>query len=160
MSPAARGRINAAVKARGNRPLRAPEFDALTAAAGAVRERAYAPYSHFRVGAALLAGDGTIYVGCNVENASYGLTICAERNAVAHAVAAGARSFVAIAIATENGVPPCGACRQVLAEFNPQLTVILLDGAGNQRIYSLAELLPVAFGPAQVAGGPPEVHEE
>lgn len=118
----------------------------------AARQHAYAPYSHFRVGAALLAGDGTIYVGCNVENASYGLTVCAERNAVAHAVASGARDFVAILVVTENGVTPCGACRQVLAEFNPQMAVILVDGVGNRRAYSLADLLPAAFGRDQLPG--------
>jgi cytidine deaminase len=120
------------------------ELDALVAAAAAVQKRAYAPYSHFAVGAALRAADGAIYVGCNVENASYGLTICAERNAVAHAVASGAHEFIACAVMTTNGVSPCGACRQVLAEFNPQMTVILVDGAGNQRVHSLADLLPGA----------------
>ncbi len=119
----------------------------LVAAAAAVRARAYAPYSHFAVGAALLAGDGQIYPGCNVENASYGLAICAERNAVAQAVAAGQRVFKAIAVVSENGVTPCGACRQVLAEFNLQLPVIVADVAGNQRCYRLSELLPAAFGP-------------
>lgn len=120
---------------------------ALIAAAADVRARAYAPYSHFAVGAALLAGDGQIYTGCNVENASYGLAICAERNAVAHAVAAGQRTFAAIAVVTENGVTPCGACRQVLAEFNPQLLVIVADVSGNRKRYRLSELLPAAFGP-------------
>lgn len=119
----------------------------LVAAAAAVRGRAYAPYSHFAVGAALLADDGTIHVGCNVENASYGLTICAERNAVAHGVAAGQRNFTALAVVTDNAVTPCGACRQVLAEFNPHLLVIVADGHGNQRRYRLSELLPAAFGP-------------
>lgn len=133
--------------------MREPEIAALTAAALAAREHAYAPYSRFRVGAALLAADGTIYAGCNVENASYGLTICAERNAVAHAVASGARDFTAIVVATENGVTPCGACRQVLAEFNPQLTVILVDEAGHRRVYSLADLLPAAFAPDQLVSG-------
>lgn len=118
----------------------------------AARQHAYAPYSRFRVGAALLADDGTIYVGCNVENASYGLTVCAERNAVAHALVSGARDFVAILVATENGVTPCGACRQVLAEFNPQMTVVLVDEAGHQRMYSLAELLPAAFAADQLSG--------
>ncbi len=120
---------------------------ALIAAASEVRARAYVPYSHFAVGAALLAGDGQIYIGCNVENASYGLTICAERNAVARAVAAGQRIFTAVAVVTENGVTPCGACRQVLAEFNPQLLVVVADTAGNQQRYRLSELLPAAFGP-------------
>lgn len=119
----------------------------LIAAAASVRAQAYAPYSHFAVGAALLAGDGQVYTGCNVENASYGLAICAERNAVARAVAAGQQAFRVIAVVTENGVTPCGACRQVLAEFNPQLLVIVADTAGNQRRYRLSELLPAAFGP-------------
>ncbi|MGQ9490840.1 MAG: cytidine deaminase [Anaerolineae bacterium] len=123
----------------------------LVAAAAAVRGRAYAPYSHFAVGAALLADDGTIHVGCNVENASYGLTICAERNAVAHGVAAGRRNFTALAVVTDNAVTPCGACRQVLAEFNPHLLVIVADGHGNQQRYRLSELLPAAFGPEDLS---------
>jgi len=122
------------------------EVQELVAAATAARERAYVPYSRFAVGAALLSADGTVYTGCNVENASYGLSICAERNAVFHAVAQGARAFTAIAVVTENGVTPCGACRQVLAEFNPQMVVIVADTAGKRRIYALAELLPDAFG--------------
>ena len=115
------------------------------------QKMAYAPYSGFAVGAALLAADGAIYAGCNVENASYGLTICAERNAIAHAVLCGARQFTAVAVVTDNGVTPCGACRQVLAEFGPRMTVIVADTRGNRRIYSLAELLPDAFGPANLA---------
>jgi len=114
------------------------------------RAQAYVPYSRFAVGAALLAHDGAIYVGCNVENASYGLAICAERNAIAHAVASGARQFEAVAVVTENGVTPCGACRQVLAEFGPNMLVIVADTAGNQRRYRLSELLPDAFGPDQL----------
>ncbi len=127
------------------------EWDELIAAAVTARRRAYAPYSGFAVGAALATADGGIYIGCNVENASYGLTVCAERNAVAHAVVSGARDFVAIVVATENGVTPCGACRQVLAEFNPQMTVILVDAAGQQRRFALADLLPAAFGPEQLS---------
>ena len=115
------------------------------------QKMAYAPYSGFAVGAALLAADGAIYAGCNVENASYGLTICAERNAIAHAVLCGARQFTAVAVVTDNGVTPCGACRQVLAEFGPRMTVIVADTRGNQQVYSLAELLPDAFGPANLA---------
>lgn len=153
MSPAAKGRVSAAAKRRDSETLGVSDFGELVMAARAAREHAYAPYSHFRVGAAVLADDGTIHAGCNVENASYGLTICAERNAVAHAVAAGARSFAVIAIVTENGVTPCGACRQVLAEFNPQMTVILVDEVGHQRVYALVDLLPVAFGPAQLPDG-------
>jgi cytidine deaminase len=121
--------------------------------AAAMRDRAYAPYSHFTVGAALLAADGAIYTGCNVENASFGLTICAERNAVVHAVASGSREFIAIAVATENGVSPCGACRQVLAEFNPRLPVLLLDADGNRQELNLAQLLPYAFVPEQLPHG-------
>jgi cytidine deaminase len=124
----------------------------LTAAAAAVRERAYAPYSQFRVGAALRAADGTIYAGCNVENASYGLTICAERNAIAQAIAAGMRDFTAVAVVTENGVTPCGACRQVLVEFGSEMTVIVADTRGRRRIYALSELLLDAFGPKHLPG--------
>jgi cytidine deaminase len=128
------------------------DFDVteLLAVAARAQKLAYVPYSRFPVGAALLASDGTIYAGCNVENASYGLTICAERNAIAHAVLCGAKAFTAVAVVTENGVTPCGACRQVLAEFGPQMTVIVADTRGNQQIYSLADLLPAAFGPDQL----------
>ena len=96
------------------------------------------------------AADGKVYTGCNVENASYGLTICAERNAVAHAIAEGARNFIAIAVVTEGGVTPCGACRQVLAEFGTEMVVIVADTAANQRVYRLSELLPDAFTPAHL----------
>ncbi|MBI5396342.1 MAG: cytidine deaminase [Verrucomicrobia bacterium] len=119
----------------------------LVAAARAARKRAHAPYSRFHVGAALLAASGTIYRGCNVENASYGLTICAERVALASAVAAGERRFVALAVASAGGVTPCGACRQVLAEFAPTLKVIVTDAAkrGRCRTFVLDELLPHRF---------------
>lgn len=127
--------------------LTSPEIDHLLDLAAEAAANAYVPYSHFAVGAALRAMDGTIYTGCNVENASYGLTICAERNAVARAVAGGSRRFDAIAVVTENGVTPCGACRQVLAEFGPEITVIVADVAGNRRVYTLRELLPDAFTP-------------
>lgn len=111
------------------------------------RDRAYAPYSHYRVGAALLAEDGTIYGGCNVENASYGLTICAERNAIASAVAAGQRKLRAIAIASsdENPATPCGACRQFMVEFNPNMIVILAGSEETRRVYSAKDLLPESF---------------
>lgn len=130
--------------------LTSPEIDRLLALAAEAAANAYVPYSHFAVGAALRAKDGTIYTGCNVENASYGLTICAERNAVAHAVANGARRFDAIAVVTENGVTPCGACRQVLAEFGPDIIVVVADATGNHRVYTLRELLPDAFTPEQL----------
>ena len=122
---------------------------AFIAAALGARERAYAPYSNFQVGAAILTTEGEIFAGCNVENASYGLTMCAERAAAANAVAAGHRRFAAIAVASPAAVTPCGACRQVLAEFNRGLPVILVDtdrpGAGAVVETDLTALLPAAF---------------
>jgi len=109
--------------------------------------QAYAPYSGFRVGAALLGRGGTVFTGVNVENASYGLTICAERNAVFEAVTAGERDFLALAI-TSSGtgyVYPCGACLQVLAEFSPHIQVIVTDENDNSKVYDLGELLPQVF---------------
>ncbi len=122
-------------------------YDALVAAARAVMANAYAPASHFRVGAAVQADDGRVFVGCNVENASYGLTICAERAAVCAAVAAGARRLVAVAIATAVEPPavPCGACRQVLAEFGADMAVHLVGTSGAVRTTSLSGLLPEPF---------------
>ena len=120
----------------------------LIAAALEARERAYAPYSKFQVGAAILTADGQIFAGCNVENASYGLTICAERAALAAAVSAGARRFrrVAVVTDTEPPTPPCGACRQVLAEFGKELEVIAV-GSSQTRSWTVGELLPEAFTP-------------
>ncbi len=120
--------------------------DELVSAALAVRNHAYAPYSKFAVGAALLTSDGEVFVGCNVENLSFGLTMCAERVAVGSALAAGKRSFDCIAIASDSKVPvsPCGACRQVLAEFAPNLAIISATTAGVVEELSLAELLPRA----------------
>jgi cytidine deaminase len=111
--------------------------------------RAYAPYSGFRVGAALLATDGSITEGCNVENASFPAGICAERGAVAAAVARGIRDFESITIATEadEPTPPCGICRQVLEEFSPQLVVISVTASGRAARWTLDELLPRAFTP-------------
>jgi cytidine deaminase len=123
----------------------------LAAAARAARARAYAPYSRYAVGAALrtAGGDGAVFTGANVENASYGLSVCAERSAIFTAVSAGAREVTALAVATEDGGTPCGACRQVLAEFAPRdgapLPVLLVDAAGNVRETTLAALLPDAF---------------
>ena len=118
----------------------------LLAAALAARERAYAPYSQFAVGAALECDDGTIVTGCNVENASYGLTMCAERTALFAAVASGHTLFRAIAVAGPPGVttPPCGACRQVLAEFGRDLRVIYTTFAGLAET-TVDALLPVTF---------------
>lgn len=118
----------------------------LIEAAREVREYAYAPYSGFRVGAALLASDGRVVVGCNVENSSYSLTCCAERSAVFTALSAGIAEFAAVAISADGEpAPPCGSCRQVLSEFAPDLTVILDDPGGTPRVLSLINLLPEPF---------------
>ena len=115
----------------------------------AAMERAYAPYSNFRVGAALLASDGSVSEGCNVENAAFPAGICAERGAVAAAVARGNRSFETILIATEadEPTPPCGMCRQVLVEFAPHLLVVSATRDGREARWTLDELLPKAFNP-------------
>jgi len=128
------------------------EIDRLVEAAGAVRRRAHAPYSNFAVGSAVLDGDGQIHRGCNVENASYGLSVCAERHAVAAAVAAGAKQLIAVAVVTDTSPPtsPCGACRQVLREFG-NVQVILANLQGDRTMTSIAELLPDAFGPEVLA---------
>jgi cytidine deaminase len=112
-----------------------------------VRKRAYAPYSHYKVGAALLGKSGEVYLGCNVENASYGHTVCAEHAAVLKAVSEGEREFEAIAVVTRNGGSPCGACRQVLAEFAPDLIVYIADKNGQHRTTTLSKLLPDSFTP-------------
>ena len=119
--------------------------EALIAAAHQARQKAYAPYSGFSVGAALWTGSGRVFTGCNVENASYGLTVCAERVAVAKAISEGEHDFEAIAVVSPGGATPCGACRQVLAEFNADLRVIVADLEGNSREFRLSELLPEAF---------------
>jgi cytidine deaminase len=119
----------------------------LVAAAIRAREHAYAPYSNYRVGAAILLPEGEIVSGANVENASYGLTNCAERSAVYTAVSRGARALLAVAVATENAGSPCGACRQVLVEFAGDVPVLLVDGAGSTRETTLYQLLPDHFGP-------------
>lgn len=118
--------------------------DELIAAAWKVREMAYAPYSNFHVGAALLAGDGRIFPGCNVENISYGLTNCAERVAMGAAIAAGARSFEKVVVVADTAQPisPCGACRQVLAEFG--VKTVILANRTEQVEFSLEDLLPRA----------------
>lgn len=121
----------------------------LKAAAAAMLYRAYCPYSHFPVGAALECGGGTVYTGCNVENAVYPAGICAERNAIFHAVAEGHTDFRRIVIAgrSRDFCVPCGICRQVMEEFAPDLEIICLNGAGEERIFTLQELLPHGFGP-------------
>lgn len=120
---------------------------ALVTKARAMRKRAYAPYSRYSVGAALLGADGVVYAGCNVENASYGLTICAERTAYATAVAAGCRTFIALAVATDDGAAPCGACLQVAREFGGTLTVLLAGPKGAAHATTLPQLLPAPFPP-------------
>jgi cytidine deaminase len=119
----------------------------LIASATAARERAYAPYSKFKVGAALLGKSGNIYSGCNVENAAYSPSVCAERTAIFKAVSEGERQFEAIAIVTENGVAPCGVCRQVMMEFAPDMQVIIADTQGNIRTTTVGDLLPDGFTP-------------
>ena len=120
---------------------------ALLDAATAMLKQAYVPYSNYPVGAALLGENGVIYTGCNVENASYGLTICAERNAIFQMVADGCKRILAIAVITENGGSPCGACRQVMVEFSADIPVVLADTKGGLRTTSLYTLLPDHFGP-------------
>lgn len=120
----------------------------LVAAAIAASQHAYIPYSRYAVGAALLAGDGTLYTGCNVESASFSPTICAERTALVKAVSEGQREFTAVAVATRDAGSPCGVCRQLLYEFSPSMRVILADLDGNLRLSAtLEDLLPHGFGP-------------
>jgi len=121
----------------------------LIAAAREARKRAHAPYSRFKVGAAIVSEDGEIFSGCNVENASYGATLCAERNAVTAAVAAGHKSFTAIAIVTNSSppAPPCGLCLQVLVEFCRELSVLLTNPKGEVVRTRLSKLLPRPFSP-------------
>lgn len=128
------------------------DSEALVARALAARERAHAPYSQYRVGAALLTRAGEVFTGVNIENASYGLTICAERVAVFRAIEAGERDFAALAVATRDGGTPCGACRQVLREFARDLPIFVADEAGKTRELNLAQLLPESFGGESVTG--------
>ncbi len=120
----------------------------LIEAAREAAKQAYCPYSGFRVGAALQGSSGKIYTGCNVENASYGLTICAERVAVTKAVSEGEKDFTVLAVVGDSDgfTFPCGACLQVLAEFAPDLVILLSDGRGRVASFSLRELLPHSFG--------------
>jgi cytidine deaminase len=138
--------------------LPAIDWTSLVAAAREVREHAYAPYSQYQVGAALLSGSGRIYAGCNVENASYGLALCAERAAIAAMISDGERTIRAIAIVTDGPVPgpPCGMCRQVLAEFADDVPVHLASAqAGSMaRTTSLSKLLADPFRPHMLRGNP------
>lgn len=122
-------------------------MDQLLEAALRARDHAHAPYSKFRVGAALEAEDGTVYTGCNIENASYGLTMCAERVALFKAVSEGARRFVRIAVAADTATltPPCGPCRQLLWEFCPDAEVVLVNLQAKMETFTTRDLLPRAF---------------
>jgi len=127
------------------------ERETLIQRALVARQWAYAPYSEYAVGAALLAESGNTYTGANIENAAYPVSICAERVAVFAAVHQGERNFRAIAVATENGGAPCGSCRQVLAEFGLETQVLIVDASGEvTKEMRLAELLPDAFTPADL----------
>ena len=125
----------------------------LVSKAKAASQNAYAPYSHFRVGVALECGDGSVYTGCNVENAAYGLAICAERTAMVKAVSEGHRDFVRLGIYcadTEDFGMPCGQCRQFMAEFNLDMEVIIGRPDGETQTYLVRDLLPQAFTPADL----------
>ena len=137
-----------------------PPEDLLSAAIYA-RQKAYAPYSGFKVGAALRGSAGEIFSGCNVENASYGLTFCAERTTVCTAVAAGIRTFTQMVIVadSETPCPPCGACRQFLFEFAPNLELWVANLSGETKFYRLSDLLPEAFGPAFIQLPKPKASE-
>ncbi len=129
-----------------------PEYAALAEAAIAARELAYAPYSHFQVGAAVLTASGRIFRGANIENAAYPMTICAERVALFNAYAAGEREIVALAVVTptDDVASPCGACRQVIFELAPRSAVLLLNRRGERRLTSPQALLPHGFGATQL----------
>ena len=125
----------------------------LKAAAVTMLDRAYCPYSHFAVGAALECADGTVFTGCNIENAAFSPTICAARTAVAKAVSEGHTDFVRIVVAgrCESFCVPCGVCRQVLREFAPDMEIICLNSKGEEQVFTLSELLPHSFGPEFLA---------
>lgn len=130
--------------------------DPLVAAAAIARARAFAPYSNFQVGAALETESGTVVLGCNVESASYGLTMCAERTAIFKGVSEGYRRFRKVAVVTDTATPtpPCGACRQLLWEFAPDAEVLLANLSGTVLRYTVRELLPAAFDAGQLAAKP------
>lgn len=131
----------------------APDLDALFATARAVQQKAYAPYSRFKVGAAILADDGKVYPGCNVENAAYPVGACAEAGAISAMIAGGARAISAIVVIGDGAelVTPCGACRQRIREFAvPETPIVIAGPDGIRARFSLAELLPASFGPANL----------
>lgn len=129
----------------------------LIAAASEARANAYVPYSRYPVGAAILTASGAVFTGCNVENATYGATICGERTATVKAISEGERDFQAVAVVTSNGASPCGICRQVLYEFGPEMTIVLADEGGAVHWEGpLSDLLPLGFGPKKLAEGQAE----
>jgi cytidine deaminase len=135
-------------------PVTDAQRRALIEQAMAARQNAYVPYSGYPVGAALLTAAGDVFTGCNIDNASYGATVCGERTAVFKAVSEGEREFQAIAVVTSNGAAPCGICRQVLYEFGPYMTVITADADGVITWEGpLTDLLPLGFGPHKLAEG-------
>ncbi len=127
----------------------------LIQAASAVYHNAYAPYSHYRVAAAVIGDDGQVYTGCNVENAVYPLTMCAERVAIFNAIASGAKRIQAVAVVTTNGGSPCGACRQVMREFaGDDMPIFIADTQGAYRAYTMDELLPLSFSSVDLTDAP------
>ena len=129
-------------------PITTPyNWDDLIEQAIEAREYSYSPYSHYKVGAALLTYKGKIYRGCNIENAGYTPSVCAERTAIFKAVSEGETDFIAMAVVTINGGAPCGVCRQVMREFAPELKIIVADIKGNYQVFVLDDLLPHSFGP-------------
>jgi cytidine deaminase len=136
--------------------METPSDDDLVRLAREAMGRAHSPYSKMNVGAALVTTSGRVFTGCNVENASYGLTLCAERTAVVKAVSEGETAFTVLAITTDRGEPlmPCGACRQFLREFGAGLRIVVEGTAGERRVSSLEELLPQAFEPSDIAHDP------
>ena len=128
------------------------DYKELVKIAEQAKENAYVPYSNFRVGAAILAVDGQVFSGCNIENASYSLTNCGERTALFKAVSVGAREFRAVAISTDTKdiTSPCGSCRQALIEFGDDIDIIMANVDGEYKVCKLKELLPLAFSPAKL----------
>jgi cytidine deaminase len=134
------------------------KWDELIEEARRAQQQAYAPYSNFKVGAALVGASGTVYIGCNVENASFGMTMCAEQGAISAAVVAGEQKFKRMALVTDSANPesPCGACRQALNEFAPDLEIVSVGNSGAQQRWTMAELLPMAFTPKSLSPEQPE----
>lgn len=136
-------------------------YSALVEEAIEASKNAYIPYSQYRVGAALQSADGKVYRGCNIENAVYPVTICAERTALVKAVSEGVQDFTAIAVVTRDGGSPCGMCRQMMYEFAPDMTVILADLDGKvHHVMPLSDLLPLGFGPSNLETPNPEHHND